>query len=62
MRSIITWSLLVAIAPLYWGVNIGRETPVEVPYPEGYRSWVHVRSGLIGPESPSYKTNGLGGL
>src|SRR5262245_31121697 len=61
MRSIMILSLLVAIAPLSWGVNTGRtgrQTTVEVPYPEGYRRWVHVRSGLTGPESPSYKATG----
>jgi cytochrome P460 len=58
MRSIIKWLLLVAIAPLYWEALPKAESPEKVPYPEGYRRWVHVRSGLTGPESPDYKTTG----
>jgi hypothetical protein len=29
-----------------------------VPYPEGYRKWVHIKTGLIGPTSPSFQTTG----
>jgi hypothetical protein len=29
-----------------------------VPYPTGYRDWTHVKSNLIGPESPMYKQIG----
>jgi hypothetical protein len=29
-----------------------------VSYPDGYRKWVHVRTGLIGPESPAFETYG----
>src|SRR5262249_9654875 len=29
-----------------------------VPYPVGYRDWTHVKSNLIGPESPMYKQIG----
>ena len=30
----------------------------DVPYPEGYRGWAHVKSTLIGPSAPSFATNG----
>jgi hypothetical protein len=30
----------------------------EVPYPEGYRNWVHIKTALIGPESPAFIVNG----
>jgi len=29
-----------------------------VPYPEGYRTWVHLKSTLIGPQSRFFATNG----
>jgi hypothetical protein len=58
MRLIIILALLAASAPLYLSDNNSSETSAEVPYPEGYRRWVHVRSGLTGPESPSFKTTG----
>src|SRR5262245_20856326 len=30
----------------------------EIPYPDGYRKWVHVSSTLIGPQSPFFANNG----
>ena len=29
-----------------------------VPYPDGYRSWSHVKSGVIGPTHRHFATNG----
>ena len=29
-----------------------------VPYPEGFRKWTHIKTGLIGPNSPAFKTTG----
>jgi hypothetical protein len=29
-----------------------------VAYPEGYRNWTHVKSGLIGPAHKTFATNG----
>ena len=31
-----------------------------IPYPAGYRQWAHVKSALIGPQSPSFES--FGGL
>jgi hypothetical protein len=56
--SILKLSLLVVIAPLCWGVVYKPDSPEKVPYPEGYRRWTHVRSGVIGPESPDYQVTG----
>jgi Cytochrome P460 len=58
MMYILKLSLLVAIAPLCWGALVKTESPEKVPYPEGYRRWTHVRSGLTGPESPDYQLTG----
>jgi hypothetical protein len=30
----------------------------EVPYPEGYRNWVHVKSRFSGPKSVDFQING----
>jgi hypothetical protein len=27
----------------------------EVPYPEGYRKWTHVKTYIVGPKSPAFK-------
>lgn len=29
-----------------------------VPFPDGYRKWVHVKSTYIGPQSPAFASNG----
>jgi hypothetical protein len=29
-----------------------------VPYPAGYRQWVHVMSALVGPQSPFFQSSG----
>jgi len=34
---------------------ISSHTGDEVPYPEGYRKWTHIKTGLIGPQDPSFK-------
>ena len=58
MTSMLKLSLLAAIAPLCLGAFLKTESPEKVPYPDGYRRWTHVRSGLIGPESPDYQATG----
>jgi hypothetical protein len=30
----------------------------EVPYPEGYRKWTHIKTSVIGPQNPTFKVNG----
>jgi len=30
----------------------------KIPYPTGYRQWVHVMSALVGPESPFFENSG----
>jgi hypothetical protein len=32
----------------------------KIPYPAGYRDWTHVKSGLVGPQSPFFA--GIGGI
>jgi Cytochrome P460 len=58
MGLLMKWSLIIAIAPFFCEVLFRSGSPEQVPYPEGYRRWVHVRSGLTGPESPDYKNTG----
>jgi hypothetical protein len=59
MKSIIKWALLASAivgAPLFWGAFIKAESPEQVPYPDGYRRWMRVRSGPT--ESPDNKNTG----
>lgn len=29
-----------------------------IAYPEGYRNWVHIKTGLVTPENPNFKFSG----
>jgi Cytochrome P460 len=33
-----------------------REVPDPIPYPEDYRTWAHVKTVLVGPQSSSFAT------
>ena len=51
--------LLFCAAPagvLAWQLTSPADVPVA--YPEGYRSWVHVKSGLISPAHQNYANTG----
>ena len=41
------------IVVLTLGVNLWAKSDSEVAYPLNYRNWVHVRSALVDPKSPS---------
>jgi len=45
---------LLLIAP---GVTASQKSP-DVPFPDGYRSWRHVKSVVVGPEHKSFATEG----
>ena len=30
----------------------------EVPYPEGFRNWTHIKTGYVGKENPGFNING----
>ncbi len=35
------------------------QKPPIVPYPEGYRTWTHVKSGIVGTENPATHFRGI---
>jgi hypothetical protein len=47
--------LLLAVGGL---LAVVRLTDRTVAYPEGYRRWTHVKSGITGPGDPSFATRG----
>ncbi|HKF49875.1 MAG TPA: cytochrome P460 family protein [Terracidiphilus sp.] len=54
--------LAVALAVLPVAAAVGLRgadaSQPQVPFPSGYREWVHVKSAVIGPEFPAYATEG----
>ncbi|MBV9268837.1 MAG: cytochrome P460 family protein, partial [Acidobacteriaceae bacterium] len=54
LRHLIVFAILLAIA----SVITAAENSAEVPFPEGYASWQHVKSVVIGPEHKSFASEG----
>jgi hypothetical protein len=52
-------ALAVACA-VTWSLSSWAQSDDAVPYPAGYRHWTHVRTALIGPQSPAFES--FGGL
>jgi hypothetical protein len=50
--------LFVAIACFSFKFPRPAEVGPEVPYPEGYRRWTHIKTGLVTADNPNFKTNG----
>lgn len=40
-------------------VNL-ESSSADIPYPDGYREWTHIKSGMVGPKHPLF--NKLGGF
>jgi hypothetical protein len=54
MLVIIALALVVTLA----GFTVNYKEEYEVPYPEGYRKWTHIKTGVIGPKNMNFKANG----
>lgn len=54
MRFALTVAILMASALFLWAQTDKAASFPEVPYPKGYRDWTHIKSNLIGPQSPNY--------
>lgn len=49
---------VATLALLVGAYNSGASGSIEVPYPEGYRNWTHVKTMVVGPQSPFFQTGG----
>lgn len=58
MRKCITASLIILSTVMGASFIIRPKTDSPVPYPEGFRKWTHIKTGLIGPNSAAFKTAG----
>lgn len=50
--------LAVVSATFFSALHGGEMVQNRVAFPAGYRDWVHVKSGVIGPTFPMYETEG----
>lgn len=37
-----------------WHPSVSADATAPVPYPEGYRGWMHIKSTLVGPTHPRF--------
>jgi hypothetical protein len=56
----VVYRLSLGMAVLFIFIRSYNVDTTEVPYPEGYRMWTHIKSGMVGPKSRMY--NVLGGF
>jgi Cytochrome P460 len=59
-RRRMTFLALAVTGIMTWSLSLWAKSNDEVPYPVGYRTWTHVRTALIGPQSPAFGS--FGGL
>ena len=58
MKKRNTLTLIILLFTFGAGFSIRPYADEAVPFPEGYRTWAHIKTGLIGPTSPGFKTAG----
>src|SRR5262245_27932031 len=49
---------LAMVGILSWAIHLSADPNGTVASPAGYRTWAHVKSALVGPQSPIYKRYG----
>jgi hypothetical protein len=57
MRELIVWGA-AAFAVAVFALEVIAAEKAEVPFPDGYRSWQHLKSVVIGPEHKSFAAEG----
>lgn len=58
LPTVLGIALVVVSAASSLGFRGDDGAQAQVTFPAGYREWVHVKSGVIGPEFPGYATEG----
>jgi len=43
-------ALVIAVVVVTSSFKIQPSYDADIPYPEGYRNWMHIKSGIVGPE------------
>jgi hypothetical protein len=52
-------TVIVTLASAFlWQTSLSADAPSPVPYPEGYRTWSHVKSTVISPAHKSFADSG----
>ena len=57
-RRRVIFLALVATCITTWSLSLRAKPNDAVPYPAGYRQWTHVKTALVGPQSPAFENSG----
>ena len=49
---------MIALTAQAHGTSARQSTESSVPFPDGYREWVHVKSALVSSRHPNFQQNG----
>jgi len=52
------WLLLPLALSTLLAAHLAAKTPYDVPYPTDFRTWTHVKTMLVGPQSPFFESSG----
>ena len=58
MKKVFVFVMLLSAGIVLSSFLENRKTVDEIPYPAGYRTWVHVKTKLVGPGNPNFRING----
>jgi hypothetical protein len=56
MRRLQLFTVTIVLAAV--GVPVPASQGSAIPFPSDYRNWTHVKSTLVGPQSPAFDSNG----
>jgi hypothetical protein len=50
MKNITGFIILTLLSIIVTSFRVELSSDNEIPYPDGYRNWMHIKSGVVGPE------------
>ncbi len=59
MKKYFTPALIILMLTCITGFIEKMDSNEEVPYPDGYRSWTHIKTGMLSPHHPNEKYRGF---
>jgi hypothetical protein len=59
LPKVFSLALALASATLFCDLRGDEPAPSHISYPSGFREWVHVKTGLLGPDFPMEPERGL---
>jgi hypothetical protein len=58
MKNYLLIILIINLLVIVFGYSVNSPPDYDVPYPDGFRKWTHVKTGVVGPQNPFFQTAG----